>query len=66
MSEGAAMTVGQAARGIALGHEEPAQPADPAHAAHPAQPAHAAHPAQAAHPARAQRAPLHEAVVFDR
>lgn len=48
MSEGAAMTVGQAARGIALGHEEPAQPA------------------HAAHPARAQRAPLHEAVVFDR
>ena len=57
MSDGAAMTVEQAARGIALGHKEPAQPA---HAAQPPD------PAQAARPARAQRAPLHEAVDFDR
>lgn len=63
MSDGAAMTVGQAARGIALGHEEPAQPVHAAHAAHAAQPPD---PAQAARPARAQRAPLNEAVVFDR
>ena len=66
MSEGAAMTVGQAARGIALGHEEPAQPADAAQPPDPAHAAHPAQPAQAARPARAQRAPLHEAVVFDR
>lgn len=63
MSDGAAMTVGQAARGIALGHKEPAQPVHAAHAAHAAQPPD---PAQAARPARAQRAPLNEAVVFDR